>query len=113
MFALANDEDARVRFQLALTLGEGGWTPSEAGPSLAKIAMRDGNDGYMQAAILSSAPACLDQLVEGLVKEDSRGTSPLRGQLLHLAIALDRSGATTQLLRSAFGAGSFSMANAF
>ena len=113
MFGLVSDEDPRVRFQLALTLGEKGWPASDAGPVLAKIAMQDGNDRYMQAAILTSAPACLDELVESLVKEDSGGTSGLQEPLLQVAMALDRGTATAQLLKSAFGGGSFSMADAF
>jgi putative membrane-bound dehydrogenase-like protein len=113
MFALANDEDVRVRFQLALTLGERRWSASDAGSALAKLAMRDSSDRYMQAAILSSAPACLDQLVESLVKGNSPLTSQIRGQLLQVAIALDRGAATAQLLKGAFSDGSFYMADAF
>src|SRR5262245_58050192 len=99
MFALANDEDVRVRFQLALTLGERQWSVSDAGSALAKLAMRDGNDSHMQAAILSSAPACLDQLVENLT--DSPVTTQIRGQLLQLAIALDRNASVAGLLKGA------------
>jgi putative membrane-bound dehydrogenase-like protein len=113
MFALGGDEDARVRFQLALTLGEPRWEAEAGGRALALIGVRDSNDSYIQTAILSSAPACLDELVKHLKKADSRTTSHLQEQLLQLAIALDRSTATAQLLKEAFGGGSFSMANAF
>ncbi len=112
MFALANDEDVRVRFQLALTLGERQWPGSDSGSALAKLAVRDSSDSHMQAAILSSAPACLDQLVENI--PDSPVTTRIRGQLLQLAIALDRGGATAQLLKGALGdGGSLSLADAF
>jgi putative membrane-bound dehydrogenase-like protein len=115
MFALADDEDVRVRFQLALTLGERRWSASDAGSTLARLAIRDSDDSQMRAAILSSAPACLDQLVENIVKVDSRVTSQIQEQLLQLAIASDHSAATARILKAAFGnfSGSFAIANAF
>ena len=114
MFALANDEDVRVRFQLALTLGERRWSPSDAARSLAQIASRDEKDPYMQAALLSSAPACLDQLVQELDAQKIAVTSRLREQLIGLAIALDRNAAVAGLLKGALGDGaSMSLANSF
>jgi putative membrane-bound dehydrogenase-like protein len=63
--ALADDPSPRVRFQLALTLGQGD-TPTFV-PALAKIAMRDATDPWNQLAVLSSAsrsaPALLDILL--------------------------------------------------
>jgi putative membrane-bound dehydrogenase-like protein len=48
---LASDADPRVRFQVALALGE---TPEQrATAALASIARRDGTDGWTRAAILS------------------------------------------------------------
>jgi putative membrane-bound dehydrogenase-like protein len=113
MFALAGDEDIRVRFQLALTLGETRWPTTDAGPALARIATRDGTDRYIVTAILSSAPAHLDSLVESLAKQNSPITTAIEEQLLQLAISLDRGPAIAQLLKGAFSDGSFSMANAF
>lgn len=49
---LANDENARVRFQCALTLGE--LQDSEVIPALVKIAGRNPDDRWMRAAVLSS-----------------------------------------------------------
>jgi putative heme-binding domain-containing protein len=49
---LANDDNARVRFQCALTLGE--LQNSEVIPALVKIAERNPEDRWMRAAVLSS-----------------------------------------------------------
>lgn len=50
---LAEDPDVRVRYQVALSLGE--WPAAEAGRALGSIASRDGNDLWLRAAVLSSA----------------------------------------------------------
>ncbi|MGH7128956.1 MAG: PVC-type heme-binding CxxCH protein, partial [Planctomycetaceae bacterium] len=50
---LAEHEDLRVRFQLALSLGE--WNDPRAGDALGQLALRDAGDEWMRAAILSSA----------------------------------------------------------
>jgi putative membrane-bound dehydrogenase-like protein len=49
---LANDLDARVRFQWALTVGE--IKDARAIPDLAKLAVRDARDRWLRAAVLSS-----------------------------------------------------------
>ncbi|CAA9422194.1 MAG: hypothetical protein AVDCRST_MAG64-2953, partial [uncultured Phycisphaerae bacterium] len=49
---LARDPDPFVRLQVACTLGE--WKDPRAGEALAAIAMRDPNEPYVQAAVLSS-----------------------------------------------------------
>lgn len=50
--ALADDPDARVRFQCALTLGA--MAEARVVPALAKIALRDASDRWTRAAVLSS-----------------------------------------------------------
>jgi putative membrane-bound dehydrogenase-like protein len=60
--ALVNDPDESVRFQLALSLGD--WDTSAASEALVKLA----GDGWMQAAILSSARFHLGALL-GLTNE--------------------------------------------
>jgi putative membrane-bound dehydrogenase-like protein len=50
---LGDDLDARVRFQLAFTLGE--TTGADAAQALAKIIRRDVADPWLQTAVLSSA----------------------------------------------------------
>jgi putative membrane-bound dehydrogenase-like protein len=53
ILAAGDDPDAFVRFQLALSLGE--WTDPRAGAALGRLALRDGSDRWILAAILSSA----------------------------------------------------------
>jgi putative membrane-bound dehydrogenase-like protein len=65
--ALARDADARVRFQVALTLGE---TPAaEAAPGLAEILRRDAADEWIVAAALSSAVDCGEELLRVLATQ--------------------------------------------
>jgi putative membrane-bound dehydrogenase-like protein len=64
---LTADPDTKVRFQLALTLGES--SSDQIVPLLAKIAVKDGADLWMQYALLSSvervAPNLLNDLMTG------------------------------------------------
>ncbi len=63
LLPLAGDPDARVRFQLALTLGEA--DDRRAAAALARLASLDASDRWARAAILSSAGAgALDLLFE-------------------------------------------------
>ena len=58
-----DDPDARVRLQLALSLGN--WTDTRAGSALARILRRDPYDPWIAAAVLSSAlPNVTPLLVE-------------------------------------------------
>ncbi len=70
---LADDRDAEVRFQLALTLGA--WNDSQAGHLLAHLMRRDGSDRWFRAALLSSAPTHLVTLVSELFA-DTRTEPP-------------------------------------
>jgi putative membrane-bound dehydrogenase-like protein len=114
MFALADDPDIRVRYQLALTLGEPQWPDKEAGAALACIAARDAGDPNMRIAIMSSAVACLETLVQELATESPLS---LREQLLQVATAVNNPKAITILLRSALknpeAAESFTLVNSF
>ncbi len=59
----ADDSDARVRFQLALSLGN--WDDARAGATLARILRRDPYDPWIRAAVLTSAlPHVTGLLVE-------------------------------------------------
>lgn len=65
--ALADDADARVRFQLAFTVGQVSDLPSESGSktrptaplstAYARLAQRDYGDAWISAALLSAPPA--------------------------------------------------------
>ncbi len=70
---LSDDENARVRFQAALTLGEA--QNPKVIPALAKIAERDSADRWVRAAVLSSVKGRADELLKELlpvVKKVSR-----------------------------------------
>src|SRR6185369_2279252 len=63
----ASDSDARVRFQLAFTLGE--ITEPRALDALATIARRDAADPWIRTAVLSSAANTSDQLLARLLAD--------------------------------------------
>jgi putative membrane-bound dehydrogenase-like protein len=119
MFALAADPDIRVRYQLALTLGEQLWPAKEAGSALATIAARDIDNPQMQAAVMSAAPACLETFVAELESRAAgkRSVLPLREQLLQLATAANRPTAIVALIKSALNnpnsAETFSLVDSF
>ena len=67
VLALAGDDDARVRFQVAFSLGElGGASVAEA---LARIAVRDADDPWIRTAILSSVLGSADDLLARLLAQ--------------------------------------------
>jgi putative membrane-bound dehydrogenase-like protein len=102
MFALAGDPDIRVRYQLALTLGESQWPDNEAGSALAAIAARDPDNPQIQAAVMSSAGRCLESFVAKFENGPAAGSAlSLREQVLQLATAANHSGAVAMLLKSA------------
>lgn len=78
LFNMADDPDPRVRFQLALTLGE----IHAAGkiPALAKIARRDAADPWVRTAILSSVNQDAIDLFDAL-SADPGASSPAMASL--------------------------------
>ena len=73
---LADDPEARVRFRVALLLGN--WDDHRAGEALARLARRDGQDPWMRAAILSSAVPHVPTLLAGLLGGDDGGAAAAR-----------------------------------
>ena len=67
LLKLASDSDARVRFQLAFTLGE--ITDPRAADALATIATRDAADPWIRTAVLSSVANTSDQLLARLLAD--------------------------------------------
>ncbi len=63
---LAGDEHARVRLQVALTLGE--MKDPRAPETMMLLAGRDGSDPWVQAAILSSAANSAGRLIEQIFR---------------------------------------------
>lgn len=70
--ALADDPNPRIRFQVAFSLGE--TSDPSATAALAKIAHRDGNDQWIQAAILSSVAESADKLFADLIRTATADT---------------------------------------
>ncbi len=91
LLRLATDADLRVRFQVALALGNLNDPP--AGAALARLAARDGRDPWMRAAVLSSATPHSDVLLMTLLQNREAGegeASPspeVLSPLLGLAVA--------------------------
>ena len=83
---LAEDPDARVRLQLALSLGE--WDQPAAGAALAKVATGQGNGGrYVGAAVLSSAARHFKPLADALVGSKGPLPASVSGGLVRMAVA--------------------------
>jgi putative membrane-bound dehydrogenase-like protein len=80
VLVLADDPDARVRFQVALTLGE--TLDARALPVLARLARTHADDPWMRTAILSSAVESAGRLLVTLWQEgDSAATEAVPADL--------------------------------
>ncbi len=85
--ALAVHSDAKVRLQLALTLGE--WTAPEAGAALGRLAVGDHADAFMVAAVMSSSLPHLRAVSEGVVAAGGPALASFAGPLAEMALGLD------------------------
>ncbi|HVR74647.1 MAG TPA: PVC-type heme-binding CxxCH protein [Planctomycetota bacterium] len=102
---LADDPDPRVRFQAALTLGE--VDEPEALDALARIAMRDADDRWARAAVLSSAGGRDDALLRAILASPagvSSGPGLLLGELGRMLAASQPAGRQLQVLQEIVGA---------
>jgi putative membrane-bound dehydrogenase-like protein len=61
LLAAPEDSDPRVRYELALCLGN--WKDSKAGRTLAALAIKDFDDQWMRAAVLSSSRSFAEQVL--------------------------------------------------
>jgi putative membrane-bound dehydrogenase-like protein len=101
---LVADPDPQVRLQLACTLGE--WDDPQAGKALAELAVKDGGDRYVLAAVLSSVnKRNLDPMLRTVLTSVEKGNDAQRanvtgllGQLLRLANAFGDRRALVTLL---------------
>ncbi|MEX2577669.1 MAG: PVC-type heme-binding CxxCH protein [Verrucomicrobiales bacterium] len=90
---LVGDPDAKVRLQLAFTLGQ--WEEPEAGEALADLLNRHGDDPFLAAAALSSALPHLRRLAEA--------ASPAsRSSLLPMALAAEDRESIARLVAPVF-----------
>lgn len=74
VLALVGDPAATVRYQVALSLGE--WASPEAGKALGKIAVADGADHWIRAALLSSSTRHAGIVLERVVASAKAGGPP-------------------------------------
>jgi putative membrane-bound dehydrogenase-like protein len=98
MAKLTADADPQVRLQVACTLGE--WDDPRAGAALAELALKNANDRFITAAVLSSVnEKNLDALLKAVMtagKEPPPAT--LMDALLRMANALNHKKALAALL---------------
>jgi putative heme-binding domain-containing protein len=96
---LADDADARVRFQCALALGELGREPTLSGQwlrALARIALRDNGDKWTRAAVLSSATGRERDLLATVLRDRSVANPSASAVLSDLGRLLSRSLPSTE-----------------
>src|SRR5262249_36860655 len=70
---LESNVGIHVRFQVALSLGE--WDDDRIVPILAKIALRDSDNKWIRAAVMTSVPNRAGMLISALLKMDGGLTS--------------------------------------
>ena len=80
VISLANSEDARVRFQVAFSLGE--TNHQSAARALAGIAKRDAGDLWMRTAVLSSSLKLAGGMLESLLADTEFAASSVGKQFL-------------------------------
>jgi putative membrane-bound dehydrogenase-like protein len=89
VLALANDPDTTVRYQVALSLGE--WSAPAAGQALGRLAIKDGADSWIRAAVLSSSVPHAARVLEQVVASPgSHGPSPALIEPLIATLAASR-----------------------
>jgi putative membrane-bound dehydrogenase-like protein len=99
---LVSDAEARVRFQLAFTLGE--IADPRALAALAAIAKQDGKDPWMRTAVLSSVASTSDQLLARLLADEKFVASSNSIQLIReLAEIIGVRGQTAEMQRAMKG----------
>ena len=80
---LADDDTARIRFQVAFSLGEA--DDPRAVAALSRIARRDGEDQWIRTAVLSSVTRTADKIFAELVKTPAEGAPAVATMVGQLA----------------------------
>ncbi|MFN0050944.1 MAG: HEAT repeat domain-containing protein, partial [Planctomycetales bacterium] len=80
---LADDENPRIRFQVAFSLGES--TAPESVAALARLARRDGADPWIRTAVLSSVAQSADRMLIELLQIPTDQAPAVAGMLGQLA----------------------------
>lgn len=100
---MVNDPDAKVRLQLACTLGE--WPGTESARALAYLAIHNADDFYISAALISSINSQnLGEILKVALKQRQNAKAGrLVGQLLALSVAFENRQATFNGLATILG----------
>src|SRR5580700_6199848 len=103
VLALADDKDARVRYQVAYSLGEvHGPGAAEAVNGLSRLARRDGDDRWIRTAVLSSVAHTSHQLLIRLLEDptfvSSGSGEEMAAQLAAISGVRNQSEEITRLL---------------
>jgi putative membrane-bound dehydrogenase-like protein len=93
---LADDPDPKVRLQLACSLGE--WADLQAGAALGRLALKNADDVYISAAVMSSAVPHYATIVDTLLASGAPTRGPLYRNLLNMALALNNREVMARLL---------------
>jgi putative heme-binding domain-containing protein len=101
---LADDPDFIVRIQLACSLGE--WSGARAGQALAQLAVKNSDEVYLSAAVMSSAVPHYAAIVDAVLSTDASMRGPLFRNLLNMALALDNRDVLARLLEPVVKPGS-------
>lgn len=102
---MVDDPDAKVRLQLAFSLGA--WMPEshpdsvQAGLTLARLAVRDHADPWMRAAVMSSAAPHCRALCEGVAAAGGPALAAYADDLATLALALEDRDSLAAMVRPA------------
>jgi hypothetical protein len=97
---LTDDPDAKVRLQLAFTLGA--WQSPVAGTALGKLMTQYHSDPFMKAACFSSSTPHLPALVESVMLASDSTRTDLSGSLAELALAVNAHSSLATLLEPVF-----------
>ena len=93
---LLDDPDAKVRLQLACTLGE--WNDPRAGEALGHLAVANHADSFVVAAVMSSAVPHTRALVDAAVRAGGSALASLSEPLVNLTLGLNEREALAALL---------------
>ena len=97
MAALVRDQDAKVRQQLAYSLGES--KSERAGRALGELAVGGMDDPYVMAAVMGSATGHYAAIVDAVLRQSERTVpASVRQDLLAMALANDDRGTMAGLL---------------
>lgn len=100
LMACQNDDDARVRWQLAFTLGE--FDNPHVIDTLLSLARTDGQNPDMRLAILSSVANVAGDFGQRLLADDQLAGSSLTGELLQTVASSPKTGDVRLILDALF-----------